>query len=74
MNSQETEFYLENPDKQKVYHVWHYCRKCFKVYTHSQNDFNELKKRECCSDPAYLVTISTKMNRVPINTAMIDYF
>lgn len=39
---------VENPDKDQVYHVWHACGVCGKTWDHSQGDFEELKRRDCC--------------------------
>jgi len=65
---------LINPDQNKIYHVWHYCVKCGKTWTHSQGDFDSLKKHECFlnlnvgeTSPFYFKTISTKIDVVIIN-------
>ena len=61
------EIILTNPDKEAIYRCWHYCEKCFKTYTHSQADWEKIKKSKCCNDPNNLETISTKLNRLPID-------
>ena len=35
---------VENPDKRRIYHIWHYCRVCGKTWTHSQADWDDLIK------------------------------
>ena len=39
-----------NPDIGKIYHLWHVCKICLHRYTHSQGDFETIKRRECCSN------------------------
>jgi hypothetical protein len=31
----------------QIYHVWHYCPKCRKVFDHSQGTWNEYKGEHC---------------------------
>ena len=35
---------VSNPDRQGVYHCWHYCRGCGKTWTHSQGDWEDMKR------------------------------
>ena len=35
---------IENPDKRRIYHVWHYCKVCGRAWTHSQSDAYEIKR------------------------------
>lgn len=39
---------LKRPRNAESYSIWHYCKICGKTYTHSQSDFEEIKKSSCC--------------------------
>ena len=58
---------IENPDKQRIYHVWHYCGVCKKTFTHSQASFDAIKLNasyRCCRDN--LKSVSTEIDRIYI--------
>ncbi len=35
---------IRNPDTKRIYHCWHYCRACGTAWTHSQADWEDIKK------------------------------
>ena len=35
---------LRNPDQQGIYHCWHYCRGCGQTWTHSPEDWEDMKE------------------------------
>ena len=58
---------LHNPDSEKTYHVWHFCKKCLKTFSHSQGTFDLIANNPsyvCCRDN--LEDVSTKTNQVVI--------
>ena len=52
--------YLKNPDENKIYHVWHFCKVCGQTWSHSQASFNSMKRYKCCPDN--LETVSTDIS------------
>lgn len=60
---------IQNPDPEKIYHVWHYCAKCKQTFTHSQGAWDEIRhigfRGGCCRDN--LMSVSTEKNSVTID-------
>jgi len=58
---------IKNPDPAGVYHVWHYCPKCFRAFKHSQAEFEQLNNNrsyKCCRDNLYDVEKSVEKVRL----------
>ncbi len=57
---------IDNPDVNGIYHCWHVCKTCGKAWTHSQGDFEDLKRHQHIVEsidnyltiPAYIKRIS----------------
>jgi hypothetical protein len=67
--------YLKNPDRgnngNPIYGVWHFCKVCGKVYTHSQGAMDSIKSYACCR--ANLENVSTKNDLQPVCIIEADY-
>lgn len=61
-----------NPDQEKIYHLWHICTKCFKVYDHSQASWNKQKYSLCCRESENIVSFSTDIKNVPNLTLLTE--
>jgi len=57
---------IKNPDTNRIYHVWHYCKKCGKALMHSTAVLHEHVKL-CKHSPQDLLTFSTQVNEVWIS-------
>ena len=62
--------YLKNPDSQKMYNVWHFCKKCGTTYSHHQSSWDTLKSKKCCKD--FIEDISTKIDFQPVKIIKSD--
>ena len=64
--------YLKNPDENKIYHVWHFCKVCGQTWNHSQSSWNSLKRYKCCNDN--LESVATDISFQPVTIIESDEF
>ena len=59
---------VKNPDKKRVYNIWHYCVVCGRAWTHSQGELDEMKRHECVRVYGWEVikTVPTTVDEVEV--------
>ena len=59
---------VTNPDKQRIYHCWHYCKVCGKSFSHHQSSWDtEIKSHKHFQDnDDNLISVSNNIDGVTI--------
>jgi len=56
---------IKNPDPNKIYHIWHYCKRCGRTLIHSTAVMHE-HVQLCDHKPSDLLTFSTEVSEVEL--------